>query len=72
MGVLERDRVSSSSMTGVVERDRVPSDILERSWESSISIIGVVDVILAVNGVVGVVAVNGVVLLVAAVSNNSY
>ena len=65
MGVLERDRVSSSSMTGVVERDRVPSDILERSWESSTSIIGV-------NGVVGVLAVNGVVLLVAAVSDNSY
>jgi hypothetical protein len=65
MGVLERDRVSLSSMTGVVERDRVPSDILERSWESSTSIIGV-------NGVVGVLAVNGVVLLVAAVSDNSY
>ena len=60
MGVLERDRVSSSSMTGVFERDRVPLDILERSWESSTSIIGVVDVI-AVNdvvGVVGVIAVN--------------
>ena len=61
-------------MTGVFERDRVPLDILERSWESSTSIIGVVDVI-AVNDVVvvvGVIAVNDVLVLVAAVSDNSY
>ena len=78
MRVLKQDWTTSSSMMGVFEWNRVPSDILEWSigilWESSTSIIGVIDIV-AVNdvvGSVGVVAVNDVLVLVMAVSDNLY